>query len=314
MESVIILLLSFVIDLTLGEYPHLIHPVVWIGKVISLELKFAPKQNRYAQLIYGCVIVILTVATFALPIYFLLSYLKNINTLAYILVAAFIFKSSFSAKELREAALGVKELLERGDLKEARAKVKSLVSRDVDRLNEPLLVSATVESVAENICDSFVAPIFYFLFLGVPGAIAYRVVNTFDARIGYHGKYEYLGKFSARLDDVLNFIPARISGVLLVIATYLRKGNARNAKSAWNAWQVMRKDHKKTDSPNAGWPMSAIAGALSVQLEKVGHYRLGNANNSLSPRLIISEINIAKISILLWILLCLIIIGVSKIF
>jgi len=307
MESVIILLLSFVIDLTIGEYPRFIHPVIWIGKVISLELRFAPKKNRYAQLIYGCVIVILTVAIFSVPIYFLLSYLKNVSTLAYILIAGFVFKSAFSVKELRKAALRVKELLERGDLKEARAKMKSLVSRDVDRLNEPLLVSATVESVAENICDSFVAPVFYFLFLGVPGAIAYRVVNTFDARIGYHGKYEYLGKFSARLDDVLNFIPARISGVLLVIATYLCKGNGRGA------WQVMLHDHKKTDSPNAGWPMSAIAGALSVQLEKVGHYRLGNANNSLSPRLVISEINIAKISILLWILLCLVIIGIGKI-
>ncbi len=301
MESAVILLLSLVIDLILGEYPSFIHPVVWLGKVISLELRVIPGRVKRVQIIYGSVIVISTVALFALPVYFLLSYLKGVSPAAYILIAAFLFKSTFSVKKLQKVALRVEELLERGDLKKARTKMSSLVSRDVDRLNEPLLVSATVESVAENIGDSFIAPFFYFIFFGVPGAIAYRVVNTFDARIGYHGKYEYLGKFSARMDDVLNFIPARISGILLVIATYLCKKDGRGA------WAIMFRDHKRTDSPNAGWPMSAVAGALGVQLEKVGCYKLGNANNSLSPRLIISEVNIARVSILLWVLLCLII-------
>jgi len=301
MEGTVVLLLSLAIDLILGEYPSFIHPVVWIGKVISLELRFVPERGQHAQFIYGSVIVISTVALFALPVYFILSYLKEVSPVAYILIAAFFLKSAFSIKELQKVALRVKELLERGDLKKARAKVSFLVSRDVDRLDEPLLVSATVESVAENIGDSFIAPLFYFLFFGVPGAIAYRVVNTFDARIGYHGKYEYSGKFSARVDDVLNFIPARISGMLLVIGAYLLKKDGRKA------WKIMLRDHKRTDSPNAGWPMSAIAGALGVQLEKEGCYKLGNANNFLSPRIIISEVNIIRISILLWVLLCLII-------
>ena len=132
-------------------------------------------------------------------------------------------------------------------------------------LPQPLLVSATVESVAENTSDSFVAPLFYFLLLGIPGAIAYRVVNTLDAMVGYHGEYEYLGKFASKLDDVLNFIPARLTALLLVVAAFLSK------RSASASWRVALSDHSKTESPNAGWPMAAVAGALNVQLETVGH-------------------------------------------
>ena len=129
-----------------------------------------------------------------------------------------------------------------------------------------------MESVAESTCDSLVAPLFYFLLLGVPGAIGYRVVNTLDSMIGYHGKYEYLGKFAARLDDVLNFIPARLTALLLVLAAFVMKRNGRKA------WQTALREHAKTESPNAGWPMAAMAGALDVRLEKVGHYQLGKEN------------------------------------
>jgi adenosylcobinamide-phosphate synthase len=112
---------------------------------------------------------------------------------------------------------------------------------------------------------------FYFALFGVPGALFYRVVNTYDSMIGYHGRYEYLGKVAARLDDLLNIIPARLTGLLLVAASRLRRA------AAGGAWRVMLRDHAVTESPNAGWPMSAMAGALGVRLEKVGHYRLGDA-------------------------------------
>ena len=301
MENIIVLLLALAIDLTLGEFPRPVHPVVWMGKAISLELKVAPRQGRWAQLIYGAGMAIFTIALFALPAYFLLAYLSRANTIAYILVAAFLLKSTFSIRELRRVAFRVKGFLGEGDLSGARIEVGSLVSRDTSKLDEPHLVSATVESEAENTNDSLVAPLFYFLLLGVPGAITYRVVNTFDAMIGYHGEYEYLGKFAARLDDMLNFIPARISGLLIVMAAYLCR------KDGKNAWQVMLRDHGKTESPNAGWPMSATAGALSTQLEKVDHYCLGNSNNPLSPQLIFSGIKLVGICALIWVGICLIV-------
>ena len=182
-------------------------------------------------------------------------------------------------------------------LAEARFELRSLVGRDTSKLDKSLMVSATVESVAENSCDSFFAPLFYFLFFGVPGAIAYRVINTLDAMIGHHGEFEYLGKFAARLDTVANFIPARITALIIVLAAWICKRNASGA------WRIMLRDRRKTESPNAGWTMSAIAGALGVQLEKVGYYKLGDNHNSLSLSTIDASLQIVMTAALIWSLL-----------
>jgi adenosylcobinamide-phosphate synthase len=301
MELLFVLLLALAMDVLFGEPPRAIHPVVWIGKVISFWERFATAQGPRYQLVYGGVVVLLTIFIFAAPVYFLLIYASQISSIAYVIGGALLLKLSFSLRELRRAALAIELSLTKDDLREAQARMPTLVSRDTQSLEKPEIVSATVESVAENISDSFVAPLFYFLLLGVPGAVAYRVVNTFDAMIGYHGKYEYLGKFAARLDDVLNFIPARVSGLLLVIAAYLCKRDGKRA------WRVMLRDHGKTESPNAGWPMSAMAGALRVRLEKRGCYTLGNTNNPLSPQVILSGMKLVEVAALLWVSVCLIV-------
>jgi adenosylcobinamide-phosphate synthase len=266
-----------------------------MGKIISFWERFAPAQGKWSQLIYGAGMVLFTTAIFASAACFLLFHVNELSPIAYIIVGALLLKPSFSLRELRRTAFDVKTLLADDDLKEAQAKMPALVSRETQTLERPALVSATIESVAENACDSFVAPIFYFLILGVPGAIAYRVVNTLDAMIGYHGKYEYLGKVAARLDDILNFIPARVSGLLLVIAARLCR------KDSKNAWKIMLRDHGKTESPNAGWPMGAMAGALRTRLEKTGCYTLGESNTPLSPQLIDSGVKLVDISALLWV-------------
>jgi len=301
MELLLVLLLALAMDVLFGEPPRAIHPVVWIGKVISFWEKFATAQGPRYQLVYGGAMVLLTIFVFAAPVYFLLIYASQISSIAYVIGGALLLKLSFSLRELRRAALAIELILTKDDLREAQAMMSTLVSRDTQSLEKPEIVSATVESVAENISDSFVAPLFYFLLLGVPGALAYRVVNTFDAMIGYHGKYEYLGKFAARLDDVLNFIPARVSGLLLVIAAYLCRRDGKRA------WRVMLRDHGKTESPNAGWPMSAMAGALRVRLEKRGCYTLGNTNNPLSPQVILSGMKLVEVAALLWVSVCLIV-------
>ena len=301
MELLFVLLLAPAMDVLFGEPPRSIHPVVWIGKVISFWERFAPAQGPRYQLVYGGAMVLLTIFIFAAPVYFLLIYASQISSIAYVIGGALLLKLSFSLRELRRAALAIELILTKDELREAQAMMPTLVSRDTQSLEKPEIVSATVESVAENISDSFVAPLFYFLLLGVPGALAYRVVNTFDAMIGYHGKYEYLGKFAARLDDVLNFIPARVSGLLLVIAAYLCRRDGKRA------WRVMLRDHGKTESPNAGWPMSAMAGALRVRLEKPGCYTLGNTNNPLSPQVILSGMKLVEVAALLWVSVCLIV-------
>jgi adenosylcobinamide-phosphate synthase len=299
MENVLILAIALVLDLLAGEPPRAIHPVVWMGKVIAFFERWGAGWKPGALFAYGMAVSLFTIALFAVPAYFLMAYLNNLSSVAYVVVGALLIKSAFSLKELVQAAHKIKTLLLGNKLEKARFELRALCGRNAADLPQPLIVSGAVESVAENISDSFVAPLFYFLFLGVPGAIAYRAANTLDAMIGHHGKYEYLGKFAARLDTALNFIPARLSALLIVLAAFLARHNGRQS------WQTAIEHHSRTASPNAGWPMSAMAGALDVQLEKVGHYRLGNGAAPLVPEMIDHSTNLIWITASFWAALCL---------
>jgi len=300
-DVLIILSIALAIELAFGEPPRPVHPVVWMGKAASLLERYGVIISHRFQFLYGAGMTLLLIGLFTAATYFTLFYLEKVSFVAYVIIGAVLFKTTFSLKELRRAALRVKGFLLRDKLDEARYELRSLVSRDTEGLPKPLLVSATVESVAEGICDSFVAPLFYLLLFGVPGAVAYRVVNTLDAMIGYHGKYEYLGKFASRLDDVLNFIPARLSALLLVFAGFLSKRGIRSS------WQTALKEHSKTESPNAGWSIAAMAGALNVQLEKVGYYKLEGGDVPLTPTSIDSALKLMLISMLTWCLICIIV-------
>lgn len=294
MEIIFVLLIALALDLTFGEPPNAWHPVAWLGRLISLEMKRAPRSGKVVPLVFGTAAVLLTLGAIIAPVYFLLLYLGEINRLVYIATAGVLLKLTLSLRGLRQAVATVSQFLAHNRLADARRSLTALVSRDTAHLNRSQLVSATVESAAENSCDSFVAPLFYFLVFGVPGAVAYRIINTFDAMIGYHGRWEYLGKFAARLDDVANFIPARITALLLVLAAWICNQNTGQA------WHVMLRDHKKTPSPNAGWTMSAIAGALGVQLEKAGHYKLGDNHYSLSGNTIDASRQIITVAAFIW--------------
>lgn len=304
MDSIFILTLAIALDLIVGDPPTIVHPVGWMGKLIALLEKLAPKERAGARFVFGVAMVLLGTAFFSASTYFLLWYIEDYNRIAYIIVGALLLKSTFSIIGLRRSALRVKKHLERDNLEEAQHEMGALVSRNTEGLTETMIVAATVESVSENTSDSIIAPLFWFLVLGVPGAVAYRMVNTFDSMIGYHGKYEYLGKFAARFDDVLNFIPARITGLSIVFAALLSRENTSRA------WRVLVRDHSKTQSPNAGWPMSAAAGALDVQLEKIDHYCLGDANGTLSVRKIDAMLHLMYVVAAIWVLLCFAIEGV----
>lgn len=294
MDIIIILALALAIDLAAGEPPNSWHPVAWLGRLISLLTRWTLRRGRAGQLIFGTLIVLLTMGLVAAPTYFLLAYLQPLHWVIYGITAGVLLKFTFSLRGLRQAATEVRELLAGDNIAEARISLRSLVSRDTADLDESQVVSATVESVAENICDSFVAPLFYFLLFGVPGAVAYRIINTFDAMIGYHGEWEYSGKFAARLDDIANFIPARITALLIVLAAWIRK------KDRSGAWKIMLRDRRKTQSPNAGWTMGAIAGALGVQLEKTGHYKLGDNHYARSLNTIDASLQITAAVALIW--------------
>jgi adenosylcobinamide-phosphate synthase len=240
MGKIIILLIALTLDLIFGEPPNTWHPVAWLGKLISWETKLVPHRGKFRQTAYGASIVLVTFGLIATAVYFLLAQLNEFNLVFYIVVAGLLLKFSFSWRGLRQAVDSIKKLLYKDNLEQARISLRSLVSRDTAKLNKDQLISATVESAAENICDSFVAPLFYFFIFGVPGAIAYRIINTFDTMIGYHGQWEYLGKFPARLDDVANFIPARLTALIMVMAALICRKNISQA------WHIMIRDHNKT--------------------------------------------------------------------
>jgi adenosylcobinamide-phosphate synthase len=298
MEIIAITALAVIIDLALGDPPNALHPVAWMGKAISLLEKGGLKLKPAGQLIYGIFITLFTTALFVAPTYFIIFYVWRFNNIAGIVVSALLFKSTFTITGMRRAAQKIRTLLKEENLDKTRFELRALVSRDTSKLSEPLLASAAVESVAEGICDSLVAPMFFFLLLGVPGAIGYRVVNTFDAMIGYHGKYEYLGKFAARLDDVLNYIPARLSVLVLIIAAAFQKSGSR-------VWQTALHEHTRTESPNAGWTIAAMAGALDTRLEKTGYYIFQEKGASPSIKTIDKAVRLFLTASSVWIALCL---------
>lgn len=290
-------MLALLADMVFGEPSDRYHPVAWLGKIIALGTRMAPQQGKWRQLFFGGTIVFSVLALAVAVCYLVLIQLKGPFRIVYILVGSLMLKFSFSLRGLIHATEQVKTLLAKEDIDRARDSLKSLVSRDTTGLDERLIISATVESAAENLCDSFTAPLLYFFLFGIPGAVAYRVINTFDAMIGYHGKWEYLGRVAARLDDVANYIPARLSGLTVVLCSYLCRNNPLQA------WHVMLRDHSKTASPNSGWLMSAFAGSLQVQLEKPGAYKLGDDCYPLTRDTISSAQSMVIATAVVWVLI-----------
>lgn len=294
MDIVLILTVALIIEFTVGDPPNAFHPVAWIGKAIDRLEKAAFAGGRQYQLAYGMAVTVFLAGSVGLLLYFFSQWLEGINYWLYIVVSGLLLKASFCFFFLRKTALGIKKQIESGDIEGAKFDLRGLVSRDTSQLPVPLLVSATAESVSESLCDSVVSPLFYFLLFGVPGAMAFRVVSTFDSMVGYHGKYEYFGKFPAKLDDILNYIPARISALLIVIGARL------SGMSSRKAWKIARRDSGQTESPNAGWPMAAAAGALQVTLEKTGHYRLGDSVRPLSTVIIDDSLRLINWATIIW--------------
>lgn len=271
MNRLLVLLLALAIDLALGEPPNRLHPVAWMGRFISWIEGYAPRKRPLAQQVYGFGLVLAGLLTFLLPLSLILSWVKGLGQPFYLVTSAFLLKMTFSIRGLIRAALDVQRPLVAGDLDRARRLLSwHLVSRDTSRLEEAQVTSATIESIAENLTDSLIAPLFFYVFFGLPGAFAYRFLNTADAMLGYRDGYcDNLGKGAARLDDLANYIPARLAALFMVIGAWMARENVHGA------WRIMRGHHGRTASPNAGWTMAAMAGALGVTLEKVGCYSLG---------------------------------------
>lgn len=267
-------LLALLLDLLLGDPPNRFHPTAWMGNLIAFLLRWRPRGNRFTELAYG-VFILLVGVTLSVLAGIAITQLANSlipnYQLLITLITALALKLTISLRGLDRAARDVQSALESSNLPEARRLLSwHLVSRDTSQLDESKVSAAAIESVAENASDGIIAPLFFFALGGLPAAFAYRFINTADSMLGYHDEErEWLGKVPARLDDVLNFIPARLAGLFIVLSSPFC------GASAAQAWKIMWRDSGQTASPNAGIPMSAMAGALGVELEKIEHYALG---------------------------------------
>lgn len=288
-----VLRLALVIDLLWGEVPLPVHPVAWMGALINAEECRLPRDGPRRQLAAGAMLVgtntLLTGIAGRLTIWLLAQLPRWLGVTGEGVILSTLLSMRMLADEARRCC----RLVEADDLPAAREALHALVSRDTTALDAPLVLAAVIESVAENACDSVVAPLLAYLLAGLPGVALYRMANTMDAMLGYRGRYEFLGKAAARFDDLLNWVPARVTAALFVLAAPLAGGSARHA------WQTGWRDHRRTSSPNAGWPMSVAAGAIQVRLEKRGHYVLGETLLPASPAAVRGAIRLLTGSVVL---------------
>ncbi|HYN69168.1 MAG TPA: adenosylcobinamide-phosphate synthase CbiB [Candidatus Eisenbacteria bacterium] len=288
--------LALAFDLGIGELPATGHPVVVSGWVIG-RLAGRPTGRNGRDLARGTLAVALPTAG-AWAIGRLVE--RRGRGVVRFAVAAWLLKSSFALRGLLDAGTRVAQALGNNDLDEARRQLPWLVSRPVEDLDRAHVCSAAIESLAENLADSYVAPLVAYAVGGLPAAMAYRVVNTADAMLGYRGELEFLGKAAARLDDLVNLVPARLTAAAIAVSAPVVGLSGRGALL------TAMGDAGRTSSPNAGWSMAAAAGAIGIWLEKPGTYRLGEgavpdvAHVAAARRLVFAAAALATAAYITW--------------
>ena len=255
-----ILISAVILDLLIGDPRWFPHPVVYMGKLIMVLEKVLRRlvTNERAG---GIILLVLTVSITVGLAFALLKVAYAVSPCLGFAVAVILTWSCIAARSLHRESRLVAYALGMGDLAAARRYLSNIVGRDTAELDEPEIWRATVETVAENTSDGVIAPLFYLCLGGPVLAIAYKAINTLDSMVGYRNeRYLELGRASARFDDLANFIPARITGLLMVAAAPLL------GLSAKNSWRIMRRDGRNHSSPNSGIPEAAVAGALGIRL------------------------------------------------
>jgi len=253
----------FVLDLVLGDPRWIPHPVRIIGQVIDrLEIWIRGwAHGDRALRVGGCLMTFLVVVGSFLAAWLLIAWFGLLGTTVGAVVAVLLGYTTIAIRDLYKQSWAVIKALRAEDLPEARRLLSMIVGRDTKDLDAESIQKAVIETIAENLSDGVVSPLFYMAVGGVPLAMAFKASSTLDSMVGYRNeRYEHLGSCSARLDDVLNFIPARLTGLLIVAAAFTLRLDASRA------WYIFRRDGGKHKSPNAGRPEAAMAGALRIQL------------------------------------------------
>jgi len=253
---------AYIIDIIVGDPRWFPHPVVIIGRLTRfMEEKIRARTTRASEKKGGIVLWFsVVIPTFFLT-YGITEVSFSIGHLFGMIIIALLASLTLAIRSLCEESKAVIDALTLGNVEEARKSLSMIVGRDTENLDEAGILRAVIETVSENLSDGIVAPMFYLTVGGVPLAMAYKAVNTLDSMVGYKdAKYMDIGCFSAKMDDILNWIPARITGFIIVIASFILRFNWRDS------WRIMRRDGRNHTSPNSGIPEAAAAGALGIQV------------------------------------------------
>lgn len=299
-ESISVLLFAFVIDLAFGDPKSKFHPTAWIGSLISKLVPLAKNNSKYIEKLGGILLVLSVSSVVGFSIVMLdlginLITIDYVHLLASIVVGGLILKTTIAIKGMENHAIQVIAALKQDNIDSARSHLSMIVKRNTKNLDKNHVYSGVIESISENTVDGITAPLFYYGLFGIVGALVYRVINTIDSMVGYKNNiFRNIGWFGANCDNVLNYLPSRITALVMVFSAMMLGHNWRNS------YQIMIRDGKKTQSPNAGYPMAAIAGALETRFEKINHYSLGDGSVLLSNQHVKAAISLMKTTSILF--------------
>ena len=299
-ESISIIGFAILIDLILGDPKNRYHPTAWIGTFIAKLTTITKNQNSTFEKIGG-IIMIITISSVVVLLLSGLNFGISLISVDYIsliltvVIGALLLKTTIAIRGMEKHAISVLDSLESNDLDLARNYLSMIVKRNTTKLDKNHVLSGVLESISENTVDGITGPMFYYAFFGLFGAFVYRIINTADSMVGYKNDiFKNLGWFTAKCDTILNYIPSRLTGLMMVISAAILKNNWRNS------YKVMIRDGTKTESPNAGYPMAALAGALETKFEKINHYKLGDGEITLTRDHVLSAIKIMKLTSILF--------------
>jgi len=307
---IVAVILALVLDFSLGDPKNRYHPTVWMGKLMGKLVPYTRSINPLIEKINGMALLILVitiVSILTLSFSSTLKYVENFDlngiykilflSLSIISVGV-LLKTTIAIKGMENHASKIMNALSKNDLDDARAKLSMIVKRNTKNLDKQHIISATLESISENIVDGITGPLFYYSIFGLVGAFVYRTVNTADSMIGYKTEiFRNVGWFAANCDKILNFLPSRLTSLVMVLSCVMLK------KDWKHSIHIMKRDGPKTESPNAGYPMATLAGALGIRFEKIEHYVLGDGNSEISEQHFKSAISIMKITTILFVLI-----------
>ncbi|MEM3824042.1 MAG: cobalamin biosynthesis protein [Candidatus Bathyarchaeia archaeon] len=297
-----ILATALLLDLTLGEplwqSPTPLHPTILISNFVKIILPFFRNKNPKLEKLNGALLAVITVLITTIMAYLILYTTHLVFIPVYLISAAVILKLTICIKLETEMANKAMKCIKEKNLENGREIASLFSRREVKNLNERQIASAVIESMAENLTDFKLSPMFYYALFGVPGAVAFKTINILDGTVGFKDEEHInIGWFSAMADTAANFLLSRLTALLIVLAALFTGEDYKNA------WRIMKRDYKKVPSINHGWPMAAMAGALGVQLEKPGYYIIGEMRRELSHEHIKKALKIRNMVIALFIIL-----------